>query len=577
MTGPARLVLVLLACALASWSPQQAFARGTPKQPSADKAPAPSARSSIHWASPRFAYQVQGKRLAEVLSDFAASQNLGAVVGEGVDGVVQASFDMAPEEFLGAVSRAYGVIWYHDGATLYFYPSRAVQSRIFKLKGYGPAQVQRLLSSLQLVDRRYPLRFDAATATLLVYGPPRHVELVGAAIEALDATAEDRNQRFAQVFRLRYAWAADRKVGNTSVPGIASMLRSLYSGSPGTPAPAAGSGPATATADAVAARAVITQRNYGLDTLTPRVPPEGGATTERSLTGAGPRGLYSPVRGNVEDASHPPAFQADEATNSVIVLDRRERMADYAALIKRLDVAPQLVELEASIIDVSTDSAEQLGVDWSLATRKGRFSVGDPNAGTPAALAITTLWSNAGRDFLARVQALQSEGKARVLSQPRVLGIANRPAMMKQSRVANVRVAGNLEVKLYQVEAGTSLEVTPQVVGTNPGRFKLSIFITDGNFEDTSVDQVPVVKHSEITTEAEIAEGQSLLIGGIALESDTTSNRGVPGLQSVPLVGGMFRWRDTHRVRTERLFLITPRLLNPAEIPPAPGQPDRAN
>jgi type III secretion protein C len=89
----------------------------------------------------------------------------------------------------------------------------------------------------------------------------------------------------------------------------------------------------------------------------------------------------------------------------------------------------------------------------------------------------------------------------------------------------------------------------------------LSISIVDGKFEEAVVDQVPVVKHTEILTEAHMTEGESLLIGGISVESEAAHTSGVPGLQSVPLVGGLFRWRDTTKSRSERLFLITPRVV----------------
>jgi type III secretion protein C len=524
----------------------------------------------IAWRNQRFVYKAEGKRLSEVLVDFAASQGLPAVVADGVEGVVQASFDATPQEFLAAVSKAYGIIWYHDGAAIYFYPSRAIQSRIFRLKGYSGQQVDRLLRSLQLTDRRYPLRYDPAEQTLLVYGPPRHVELVSAAVESLDAGAGEMDQPVSRVFPLRYAWAADRKVGTQTVPGVASVLRSLYQGQGAGGAEAAdGVQSSAASNEAFVKKAAALTRTYGIDRMSPKVPSEAGrdgAGGERSLTGAGPRGVRSPL----EAGADVPTFQADEATNAVLVRGRRSRMAEYADVIRRLDLKPTLIELEAMIIDVSSDSVDSLGIAWSASDRRAGVSVLPPNSpalGTAqnnpsGSFQITTLWQNAGRELLARVHALEADGKARIVAKPRVLGVANRPALMQEKRVANVRVAGNLDTSLYQVEAGTELQVTPQVTFYGPQcRMKLSIFIVDGKFEDAQVDQVPVVKHTEILTEAQITEGESLLIGGISVETETTRRSGVPGLSRAPLVGGLFRWEDKQRNRSERLFLLTPRVV----------------
>ncbi len=536
-------------------------------------------KEGVRWATPRFVYKADGKRLSEVLMDFAASQNVAAVIADGVDGVVQASFDTTPNEFLSAVSKAYGIIWYFDGAAIYFYPSRSIQSRIFRLKGYTGAQVENLLRSLQLVDQRYPLRYNRAESTLLVYGPPRHVELVSAAVESLDVGATESHRAVTRVFPLRFAWAADRKFGDRSVPGVATLLRGLYRGEGADEEVPGASGVRGATKSAA-----VLKRMYGMEEATPRIPKpqtstaDPSAVPERALTGNGPRGVRSPL----DDDQDSPSFQADEATNAVIVHGRKDRMDEYADVIRRLDIKPTLVELEAMIIDVSNDSVDSLGIDWSAAGGKGSFSVTTPgstpvqgnlNTATPGVFTISTLWQNAGRQLMARINALQADGKARVVAKPRVLGVANRPALMVEKRIANVRVAGNLDTSLYQVEAGTQLQVTPQVTQyETANRIKLSIYILDGKFENQQVDNVPVIKRTEIQTEAYMTEGESLLIGGISVETDTSQNNGVPGISKLPVVGGLFRWKEARTARSERLFLITPRLVR-EQLPVAPVVP----
>lgn len=548
---------------------QQAFAAPAPGARPAAAASSPGRESGVRWRTPRFVYKAEGKRLADVLQDFAASQNMAVIVGEGVEGVVKASFDSTADDFLSAVSKAYGLIWYYDGAAIYFYPSRAIQSRIFRVKGYSGDQVDELLRSLQLSDRRYPLRYNRAQQTLLVYGPPRHVELVAAAIESLDAGVGEHDQPVTRVFSLRFASAGDRKIGSQSVPGVVSVLRGLYRSY------GAGSGEdvqqqSAASGEAFVKKAATITQMYGMDRLSPHLPtPSGspsGSSADKSLTGGGPRGVRSPV-----DDRDAPTFQADEATNAVLVRGKRSRMAEYGDLIRRLDIKPTLIELEAMIIDVGSDSIDSLGIAWSVKGAHGSFAVAPPGSGGAdpgslrngsGAFAITTLWQNAGRELLARVSALEAQGKARVVAKPRVLGVVNRPALMQEKRIANVRVAGNLEANLYQVEAGTELQVTPQITTFDTQcRIKLSIYIVDGKFEEAIVDQVPVVKHTEIRTEAHMTEGESLLIGGISVESESSHSKGVPGLQRVPVVGGLFRWKDSTKSRSERLFLITPRVV----------------
>lgn len=569
-----RRVLAATSLALASCCVAAEPARA-PRLPHAlDHVAAPTF-AARGFGTRRFVYRAESKRLADVLQDFAASQGLPAVIGDGVEGVVSASFETTPEGFLNAISKAYGVLWYHDGTALYFYPPSAIQSRLFRLKGYSREEVMGLLESLNLGDKRFALRFDDAQHTLLVYGPPRHVELVAQALESLDQGATEGNERVVRVFPLRFASAGDRSLGDANLPGIASILRGLYSRTGTEP----GAGEAQGSRP-VSQKIKAMQSVYGSGKMMPDLPAvsqEGLPMPDKSGTPPSMRTLRSPV--NFEEDQ--PNFEADEGTNSVIVQGRAHRMREYEALIHRLDQKPMLVELEVMIIDVSEDNVRSLGVDWSLQVQGsgGKFSMTSPGGmpaqtgGGPAlsglgTYTIGTVVADAGRQLLMRINALQGEGKARVLSKPSLLGVANRPAMMKEKRVATVRVAGNLDARLFQIEAGTLMQVTPQVIEDEGGnQIKLSLYIEDGNFETSSVDQVPVVKKTEIRTEAHVREGESLLIGGLMVESTTMQESGVPGLRSVPLVGGLFRWNGNSTSRTERLFLITPKVVGGRPVP----------
>ena len=566
------------ASAASPMAPAPAGTSAAPSTATAAAKPRTRAATSDRRLERRFVYRAESRRLSDVLQDFAASQGVPAVVGDGVDGVVNASFDSSPPVFLSAIAKAYGLIWYDDGTALYFYPARAVQSRMFRLKGYSRREVTELLNSLNLGDKRYPLRFNDAQRTLLAYGPPRHIDLIAQALDSLDLGAAEGNERVVRVFPLRFASANDRLLGESNVPGVASILRNLYAAQSLQPDTVSGQ-----PANPVDQKIKAMQSMYGAGKLVPELPSAAqghGPGAGADKPGQSARTLKSPV--NFEEDQ--PRFEADEGTNAVIVQGRAYRMREYEALIQRLDQRPVLVELQAMIIDVSEDNARSLGIDWSVQGNRGQLSVTSPGGGPPqtgggqgmlgnGTYTIGTLVADAGRQLMLRINAMQGEGKARVVSKPSVLGVANRPAVMKEKRVATVRVAGNLDAKLYQIEAGTLLQVTPQVVSSGGvNQIKLSLYIEDGNFEATSVDAVPVLKKTEIRTEAHVREGESLLIGGLMVEASTDQQSGVPLLKDVPLVGGLFRWSGSRATRTERLFLITPKLVG-GNAAPALSQP----
>ncbi|MEK8029344.1 type III secretion system outer membrane ring subunit SctC [Ideonella sp. DXS29W] len=570
-------VLALLAGLTVAMSPSPVSGARSAGADSAD-----AAGQELPMASQRFVYKADGKRLSDVLNDFAASQGVPVVVDPRVEGVVSGNFDTTPRQFLEGLSKAYALLWYFDGTAFYFYPAGAIQSRIFRLKGYRREQVVQMLDSLKLSSRRYPIRFDSANSTLLVYGPPRHVELVGLAIESLDIGAIEGNRRVAKVFPLRFASAGDRQLGDAVVPGIASTLQAVYGGAGRSQSPSS----ALSNAQRESSR-TLAPLNKAMQAISgsadlkgrylpdlSRSPAAGGTALADDKTGAvpTPRSVRSPLLDDLDDDV--PVFEPDEGSNSVIVYSKARRMSEFAALIKTLDVQPILVELEATVIDVSADNLSELGVDWSLQGSRGALTMTgpaqapsqDPSTVNATPFTINTLVRDAGRALLANVRVLEGNGHARIVSKPRVLGLANRPATMSEKRIANVRVAGNLEANLFQVEAGTMLQVTPQVGTAVPGQptpIKLSIYIQDGSFQDVVVDHVPVLKKTEIRTEARVVEGESLLIGGITVDSVQSGVSGVPLLKDIPVIGGLFRQSRDRTARAERMFLLTPRVITP--------------
>lgn len=538
-------------------------------------APVPAKqRSGIVWSVLKFSYRADGKKVVEVLQDFAASQGLPLVVAEGIEGVVQGNFDTGPEEFLDGISKAYGLLWYHDGTALYVYPSQAIQSRVFRLKGVRRTQVTELLESLRLGDRRYPLRFDTREQTLFVYGPPRHVELLAAAIEQLDAGASEKNRRVVRVVPLRFASAGDRTSGQIQIPGLATILNDIYTHN-ASPRLADNAGAIAGYPSAGKARPLpsLTSTDRTLaDLLTRRPAEQSGASANASTGKVGSAALVKSVHSSADD-DEPPIFRADEGTNSILVFGKPQRLNEYTELIKRLDLKPVLVELEATIIDVSSDIIDTLGINWQVQGARASIGVAASPVNSISPFQISTLWSNAGRELLARIDALTARGKANIVARPKVLGVANRPAVMKDKRTVAVKVTGSLEANLYQLEAGTLLQMTPYVISTEgESRIRLSIYIEDGSFDETMlVDGIPALKRMEISTEAHVLEGESLLIGGITTSVDASRLNAVPGLSKIPLFGGLFRSTSEKQQRSERMFLITPRVVR--DVSRLPTQP----
>lgn len=158
----------------------------------------------------------------------------------------------------------------------------------------------------------------------------------------------------------------------------------------------------------------------------------------------------------------------------------------------------------------------------------------------------------------------KKRGAARVVSKPHVITLSDVEAVLAATTEFFVRVAGEEEVDLFNVPVGTTLRVTPHVfTDNNINKIKLLVNIEDGSqAPGAQVDSIPVIERANISTQAVINEGDSLLVGGLVREAFRNTRYQVPVLGRIPVIGGLFRSKQNQASRVERLFLITPRLAN---------------
>lgn len=522
--------------------------------------------AEVRWKKEKFVYTAQGKNIRDFMREFGASQGLTMVVAKEIEGTVNGRFDLLPESLMALMSANFGFVWYYDGNVLGIYPASDVRSEIVRLGNTSAERLRQALERLDIPDPRYPITYDVRQGTALVSGPSRYVDLVLQTARAISQNPGAGSE--VRVFPLRYAWAGDFRYTQGGreqvVPGVATVLSRLYGGAP------------PVRVQVTRPRATLDKlRGLGLS-LSPGDGARGRAPNPE------PEAL-DPAPAVVSPDPDLPQFQADGRLNAVLVRDLPERMASHEAAVRALDIKPGVVEIEARIIEVNATEAENLGIDWRARGRRFDAQVGSslPSLGWNSALAdgapalsvsgapvppgsggvLTTVLGDAGRFLITRVSALAQEGKANLLASPKVLTLDNVEAVLEDLNTFFVRVQGNLDVDLFNVSAGTSLQVRPLIV-TEGGRelVKLAIRIEDGAITGEAVDGVPVVRRSSISTQSIIADGEALLIAGYARESGSSGKSGVPGLSEVPVAGWLFKNTEQRRTKVERFFLLTPRI-----------------
>jgi type III secretion protein C len=526
--------------------------------------------AQIPFRQKAVAITVAERTIVEVLKDFFEDNSMQVVIDAGVEGTVKnAKFSLKPQEFLDVLGSRYGFTSFYDGQTVYISPASQNQSRIFKVDRAGQAKAKRILMSLRLDDNRNPVRYDEESKLIVVTGPMRYVSAVEAALSSLEDSSVGGARGETRVFYLKSGIAQDRTLvvagKEVVLPGVASLLKRVF-------------GSFSMKGMNAMARTPNSSRDRGMNSVVRSM--TGVGSTEGSGNGT-EVDLVTLRNLEMVPTNELPVIEALPALNAVAIRDLPDRIRTYEGLIEKLDVKPRGVELEVSIIDVSTDGLQSFGFDWRVGgprsgvTFSGVGSGQAPNqipTGIGGAVnsgrilsGATGFASSVGLSSLVQVQlnALVSNGSAKVVSNPRIVTLLSEEGTFSNNQTFYVKVAGNLEANLFAVEAGTTIRLTPVTITDENGRtlVRLVVRIEDGKVSQQTVDSLPVTQKSSIVTNAVVPLGESLALAGLIQEETSTNERKVPGIGDVSFFGSLFKSTEQVSRSRQRLFLITPRLV----------------
>ena len=534
------------------------------------------------------------------LEDLFGLIDVPVVVSDKARGAVNGNFRGDAARVWASISRSFNLVGYYDGTVLHIVTPAELATRTLPLGAGVADRIVRLARELRMLDARHSLR-TTAEGTLVATGSRRFIEQVEELARGQAAASVARPPQGFDVHFLRYAWAHDVAVGfggrQVVVPGVASIVRALMTGQSSSQIQVSlNEQRQPPTVPKLRGQGLIGQGSTSMSAAPSQAPGSNNGSVAALLAAyaadnarGGSGGGMTLAEPGLPPPGTDPALarvEADTRLNAVIVRDAPERLSQYRQLIQALDVEPQALEIEARIIDIDTDKMRELGINWRLNSSRGSFLFGNGSAsdlrlsGTTAPEQITPSGQGGflsavlggGNELALRINALQENGAARVVSSPQVLTLSNVEAVFDTSRTFYVRVAGRDEVDLFSVSAGTTLRVTPHVFRDgNDVRIKLLVAIDDGSLSSAQVDQIPVVDRATISTQALIFEGESLLIGGLTREASSSGVTKVPFLGDIPILGNLFKTTSEGSRRTERLFLIAPRLVPARRALAAPG------
>jgi type IV pilus assembly protein PilQ len=285
----------------------------------------------------------------------------------------------------------------------------------------------------------------------------------------------------------------------------------------------------------------------------------------------------------------------DDRTNTIIINDLPEALAECENLIGILDRAEAQVEIEAKIVQTGTDTARALGVQWGvngrMATELGNTSpvafpaqsalsgrtdsvqgnpmgpartntpsaVNLPATGATSALGISMGTLTGSFNLDVALTALEKKGQGKILSQPKVMMQNNFEAEMTQGVQIPIQTVSNNTVTVTFKDAALTLKVKPQITASNTVMMSISLENASPDYS-RSVNGIPPIDTQRAITQVLVNDAETMVIGGIMKSQETSSKDGVPGLSRVPLLGWLFRRDSFTEELRELLIFITPRI-----------------
>ncbi|MCP4808903.1 MAG: type IV pilus secretin PilQ [Proteobacteria bacterium] len=292
------------------------------------------------------------------------------------------------------------------------------------------------------------------------------------------------------------------------------------------------------------------------------------------------------------------SIETDARSNQIIIKETEERLAQIRELLRHLDRQTAQVQIEARIVEATSTFTRAIGVQWGGAldasattgygtglffpsgiglsggqagsgeAGRGAFfdPAGDnlavdlpaPSGGGSLALALGSVPGLVNLD--ARLSAMEAEGWGEIVSAPRITTLDNTSAQISQGAQIPYLSVSAQGTQVQLVQASLDLQVTPTI--TSDGKVFMQLAVSNNRPDfSQAVSGQPAIQVKEARTELLVADGDTMVIGGVFSSEEATSMSFVPGLGRIPLLGKLFQTKSYSTVRNEMLVFITPSIV----------------
>jgi type IV pilus assembly protein PilQ len=278
------------------------------------------------------------------------------------------------------------------------------------------------------------------------------------------------------------------------------------------------------------------------------------------------------------------SITVDDRTNSIIAYQTQDRLDELRRIVAQLDIPVRQVMVEARIVEANVDYDKALGVEWrGVSVGDNNFIVGGTNslvkdsdpleiqagnfvdlgaAGASSGLNLGFITNNTLLDL--ELSAMEKTGNGEVISQPKVVTSDKETAkILKGSEIPYQEASSSGATSTSFKQAALSLEVTPQITPDNRIIMEVKVTKDAPDFSNAAASGgVPAITKNEVDAKVLVADGETIVIGGVFSNTQSKSVDKVPFLGDIPYLGTLFRRDVVKDSKSELLIFLTPRIMN---------------
>ena len=302
----------------------------------------------------------------------------------------------------------------------------------------------------------------------------------------------------------------------------------------------------------------------------------GGVLSGGSNAGSAQgRAVQAPVSANLGSIR----VMADDLNNSVLVWSTKAEYDKIESTLKRLDLPPTQVLIEASIVEVTLSDDLEYGLQWAFNDSRsntgytGTGALNSSSATVGAGLLGSALTGfsyalkNPAGNVRAVLNALSKKTSVKVIASPSLMVLDNHSASIAVGTQTPIQAGttSNIEgtvttTNIQYKDTGVNLIVTPSVNSGNIVTMQVDQSVTDVGAKDEVSGQRGFLQR-QLSSKVAVRSGESIVMGGLIQERSSTTKSGIPILHTLPVVGNLFGSTAKDGARTELIVIITPRVV----------------